>query len=136
MPEIRLKVTLNLAGELDVEDIPDDGVPRHDEVHVITWYIDPVALPDAYFERPLQGVPRAFTWIDTPPWYVFKRAEVPEGKTLRMEDRHIGSSTVGRYIYMLRVRKDSSIPAQYYTTTHTPNKLDIRTTKNPVIINR
>jgi hypothetical protein len=131
-----LKVSL-IDERLDVEEtnLPEDGVPRGElEDHVISWVLDDASLPDACFE---QGYPLALTWISTAPRRIFSKPLFTRGsRCMSVHDTHIGTSTGGHFVYMLRVRADPDDDTEtYYTTTHTPDPGSIRTTNNPVIIN-
>lgn len=148
MSDIVLTVSLKGA-VLDVDDDGGVGIVAHPGVtQSIAWVLDPKTLAGCIFEPP-GGDSGGFHWISTPHSNIFSTAWLsPDRTRLTLEDRHVGSSSRGPFVYMLRVRKNKSVV--YSTTVQPPlskrkgkggkhgksDKNGIRTTNNPVIINK
>lgn len=131
-----MKVSLRADSVLDVEDLPHPGIPCGQGVQVIVWVIDPVTLPNASFGASGSSA-QGFTWINAPPPRVFSKPRVTsDGQRILLDDDHVSTATGGKWVYMLQVLAVTSEGERIYSTTWTPDKADIRTTNNPVIINK
>jgi hypothetical protein len=121
---------LNEYGELLV----DDTEVERDSFEFITWKLDDDTLADMRFV-PKNSLP--LNWISERPWHVFSPPDVSDDRRqLTIQDKHQGSGTTGHFIYQLRVEKvNANGTRQRFTTTRAAGG-SLRTSDNPVIINR
>jgi len=135
-----VKVTRNA----DTLDVADAGALKFDVakgVRTIFWTLSGNELDAWFWPEGHPGKP-AFTWIDTPPDGVFPwpPKTIADGKKLVIDNKHFNLRSKVDWKYMLRAaREKPGKPGEYEyaTTTYTaPATTSIRTSNNPVIINK
>ena len=141
--EIRITVRKHpqLPYTLEVVDNGGIKIPKND-FHTIHWELENASLSTGQFE-PVGIAAAGFAWISNPPATAFSAPWVSlGGKVMNIENYF--TSGANDWIYMLRVRVGQDI----YSTTvpETPPSvsvgkrkqptLGIRTSNNPIIINR